>query len=30
MSNLLLKGIRATEYDDAARTIDLIDSTVVG
>lgn len=29
MTNLLLKGIRATEYDDIARTIHLIDTTVV-
>ncbi len=30
MTNLLLKGIRATEYDDIAHTIHLIDTTVVG
>lgn len=29
MMGLLLKGIRLTEYDDAARTIRLIDTTVV-
>jgi hypothetical protein len=29
ITNLLLKGIRATEYDDIARTIHLIDTTVV-
>ncbi|MFT3948330.1 MAG: hypothetical protein QM763_15275 [Agriterribacter sp.] len=29
LTGIMLKGIRATEYDDPARTINLIDTTIV-